>query len=90
VFTTEDGSIGFAPPVATGDEIWAFEEHGMPFILRPAGSRTFKTARRGEMVQRYKLVGRCLSLFHPDRFDILNPQPEGKKTERPSRRVYLC
>ena len=89
-FTTGDGSIGFAPPVAPGDEIWAFEEQGTPFILRPAGSRAFKNAQEGKMVQTYKLVGRCLSLFHPDQFDILNPQLERKQTENPSRRVYLC
>ena len=88
-FTTGDGSIGFAPPVAPGDEICAFEEQGMPFILRPAGSRAFKNAQEGKMVQTYKLVGRCLSLFHPDQFDILNPQLERKQTENPSRRVYL-
>src|SRR5436305_1001238 len=39
VFTTGNGSMGFAPPVAPGDEIWAFEKYGMPFILRPAGSK---------------------------------------------------
>lgn len=89
VFTTEDGSLGFAPPVAPGDEIWAFEDHGMPFILRPAGSRELLAAQKGDTVQTYKLVGRCLSLFHPDQFDIFEPRPERKQTEIPSRRIYL-
>lgn len=89
-FTTGDGSIGFAPPVAPGDEIWDFEKQGTPFILRPAGKRAFKNAQEGKMVQTYQLVGRCLSMFHPDQFDILHPQLERKQTETPSRRAYLC